>query len=336
MTVELVAADGSNLSAPVEASLGYQFYLTPHLTFNFAYSIGVSDSAPTWRTLFGLSTCQGVGSYIKAIPVVVRKGSKGPAVGGVIRPVKIIPLSPLLLKTPELTATSRKFEVPVENEEDEVVIRPYGTVVITQQPAATPVNIPKMMTAEQLETPAVESAVSVTPAVIDDKQASQTEYSLTRVSGVTPLYGVRLKGSADKNAVTTTLESLPGAPVTAYRKFRLPDNIFEFDNADMIPEVKKSISELAEFIRKDEKWVFLRIDGHTDGVGSVKYNMDLSLKRAISIATHLITREGIDSSRIFVRGMGKSAPIADNSTDEGRKINRRFEILFLVHKEKAK
>jgi len=77
----------------------------------------------------------------------------------------------------------------------------------------------------------------------------------------------------------------------------------------------------------------MRIDGHTDAVGSVKYNMDLSLKRAITVANYLITREGIDPSRIFVRGMGKSTPIADNSTDEGRKLNRRFEIVFLVHKE---
>jgi len=101
----------------------------------------------------------------------------------------------------------------------------------------------------------------------------------------------------------------------------------------MMPEVIKSISELAEFIRNDKKWVYLRIDGHTDGVGSVTYNMDLSLKRAIAVANYLITREGIDPVRMFVRGMGKSAPIADNSTDEGRKLNRRFEVVFLVHKD---
>lgn len=347
VTFEYTAADAASFDAPVEAALGYQYYITPHLTWNMSYGVGLNDAAPSWRVLFGLSTCQGVGAYIKPVPEVVRKGDKSKSTQ-VIRPTKVMPLTPLLIKTPALTTPSSKFEVPLEQDGEEIVIRPYGTVIIQQQAAATPVTLPKMKLPGEMEvaavpppvepvtplpSPEVGEPVQVAPTIVMDK-TSASEYSLTRVSGVTPLYGVRLKDTSGKGAVAAPLTAIPGGPVTAYRKFRLPDNLFEFDNAEMLPEVRKSISELAEFIRSDTKWVYLRIDGHTDGVGSVKYNLDLSLKRAIAVANYLITSEGIDPARIFVRGMGKSAPIADNSTDEGRKLNRRFEIVFLVHKEK--
>jgi len=326
-TFELTLADTLHSDAPIEASLGYQYYITPHLTFNFSYAMGVNDAAADWRVLFGLSTCQGVGAYIKPIPEVKRKDGKGVKTGELARPTKIIPISPLLIKTPALTSPASKFEVPVDAEGDEIIVRPYGTVVIPQQPAVAKAVTPKPESPE----PQLEEPVAAQPVIIPDVEAP-AESAVTRVSGVTPLYGVRLQGPK----VVTQAAREPQQLVTAYRKFRLPDNLFEFDNAEMIPDVQKSVSELADFIRKDNKWIFLRIDGHTDGVGSLKYNMDLSLKRAISVANYLITREGIDPARIFVRGMGKSSPIADNSTDEGRKLNRRFEIVFLVHKEKEK
>lgn len=311
MTLEFTAADASSTDAPMEATAGFQYYITPHLTFNLAYSMGLNDAASDWRVLFGLSTCQGVGAYIKPIPVVRRKGDKGDKVE-IIRPAKVIALSPLLTKTVALTTPANKFEVPVDSEGEEILIRPYGNIVLPQQPSTKSLTLSK-------------------PATAEDEAAPPTkEGAADRASGVTPLYGVTVKGQV------APIETL-AAPVTVYRKFRLPDNLFEFDNSELIPEVQKSIAELAEFIRKDTKWVFLRIDVHTDGFGSIKYNMDLSLKRAITVANYLINREGIDPSRIFLRGMGKSAPIADNSTDEGRKQNRRFEIVFLVHKdEKAK
>lgn len=324
VTLEAIAADAAELSrAPAEASLGFQYYITPHLTFNLAGGAGLNSVAPDWRLLIGVSTCQGVGAYIKPVPVLIRKGPKGPQES--IRPTKVVALSPLLIKTPALTAPASKFEVPVDAEGDEMIVRPYGNVVIPQQSAVAKLIKP------QYEEPLPAGAAEPLPVVVPPVKEDTPEYTLTRVTGVTPLYGVSLKGEAP---VVAPVEKVSISPVSAYRKFRLPDNLFEFDNADMIPEVQKSVSELAEFIRKDDKWVFLRIDGHTDAVGSVKYNMDLSLKRAISVANYLITKEGIDPARIFVRGMGKSAPIADNSTDEGRKLNRRFEIVFLVHKEK--
>lgn len=325
LTLEFTGADAVSFDAPVEASLGFQYYLSPHLTFNLSYGMGLNDAAADWRVVFGLSTCQGVGAYIKPIPMVSRIKDKSTLGREFTKPFKVVPLSPLLIKTPALTTPSSKFEVPVDPDAEEVLFRPYGTVIIAQQPAATPVTLPKVATDEIQPVPAAEP-VPEPPIVVE--QPESTEYSLSRVSGVTPLYGVRLKG-----AKTAVAKPLKVPPVKAYKKFRLPDNLFEFDNAEMIPEVKKSISDLAEFIRKDEKWLYMRIDGHTDGVGSVRYNLDLSLKRAIAVANYLITREGMDPARIFVRGMGKSAPIADNSTDEGRKLNRRFEIVFLVNKE---
>jgi outer membrane protein OmpA-like peptidoglycan-associated protein len=331
LTLEVDGADAATFDGSLESSLGFQYYLSPHLTFNLSLGVGMGDAAAQWRMLVGLSTCQGVGAYIKPVPVVTRKGDKGARAGEVIKPTKVLPITPLLIKTPILTTPSSKFEVPVDPDMEEVTIRPYGSVVIAQQPATSPVTLPKM---EPHDPQIVPVADETMPPIASEEGA--LEYTLTRVSGITPLYGVRLRTPDSKSAIPTPVEKMPGGAVTAYRKFRVPDNLFEFDNTDMLPEVQKSISELAEFIRKDEKWVYLRIDGHTDGVGSVKYNLDLSLRRAISVANYLINREGIDPAKIFVRGMGKSTPIADNSTDEGRRLNRRFEIVFLVHKGKGK
>ena len=93
------------------------------------------------------------------------------------------------------------------------------------------------------------------------------------------------------------------------------------------------LSEVADQIRKDKKWLYLKVDGHTDSIGSMPYNMDLSLKRAIAAATFLISHEGVEASKIFIKGFGKSTAIADNSTADGRRKNRRTEVLFLVSKE---
>lgn len=326
VTFEATAADLTRFSsAPAEASVGFQYYLTPHLTFNISGGVGLNSAAADWRLLLGMSTCQGVGAYIKPIPVVRPKGAAEKP--ETIRPTKVVALSPLLIKTPVLATPANKFEVPLDPDGDEMLVRPYGNVVIPQQTAsAKPIK-------PQIEKPPAAGASETLPIVVPPVKEDSSEYTLTRVSGATPVYGVSIKGATPSyEPVGKGSKNL----MAAYRKFRLPDSLFEFDNADMVPEVQKSVSELAEYIRKDERWVYIRIDGHTDAVGSTKYNMDLSLRRAISVANYLITKEGIDPSRILVRGMGKSSPIADNSTDEGRKLNRRFEIVFLVPKEDQK
>lgn len=68
------------------------------------------------------------------------------------------------------------------------------------------------------------------------------------------------------------------------------------------------------------------VEGHTDSVGSVAMNNELSLKRAMTVRDYLIA-QGVPASSIDVAGLGLSAPIGDNSTPDGRARNRRVEIV---------
>ncbi|MBV8062405.1 MAG: OmpA family protein [Nevskia sp.] len=99
---------------------------------------------------------------------------------------------------------------------------------------------------------------------------------------------------------------------------------FDFDKATLTAEAKTILDQVASALqaRPDIK---VEIDGHTDGKGSVSYNQKLSERRAASVKAYLVGK-GIDGGRMTTAGFGKSRPIADNKTDEGRALNRRVEL----------
>jgi OOP family OmpA-OmpF porin len=66
-------------------------------------------------------------------------------------------------------------------------------------------------------------------------------------------------------------------------------------------------------------------EGHTDSIGTERYNQGLSERRANS-ARDYVSKKGISASRITTRGFGESKPIADNKTADGRSKNRRVEV----------
>ncbi len=72
----------------------------------------------------------------------------------------------------------------------------------------------------------------------------------------------------------------------------------------------------------------IRIEGHTDNVGSASFNQILSEKRAMSVKNYLVER-GIEPDRLNVEGFGASKPIADNSTNAGKALNRRVEFIII-------
>jgi outer membrane protein OmpA-like peptidoglycan-associated protein len=125
---------------------------------------------------------------------------------------------------------------------------------------------------------------------------------------------------------------LPDSPFPAKvkRQFRFPELTYAFNQWDLSEEGRRSISMVVEELRKDNKFFIVSIEGHTDDVGSDRYNQVLSFKRAVAAATHMVLRDGFDPARIFVKGYGESKPIEDNAKDEGRERNRRVELLILV------
>jgi outer membrane protein OmpA-like peptidoglycan-associated protein len=73
--------------------------------------------------------------------------------------------------------------------------------------------------------------------------------------------------------------------------------------------------------------VRVRVEGHTDNVGSSSSNQALSLERAEAVRVFLEAK-GIDAFRVDVLGLGDSMPVADNTTEEGRSANRRVEVVI--------
>jgi outer membrane protein OmpA-like peptidoglycan-associated protein len=69
----------------------------------------------------------------------------------------------------------------------------------------------------------------------------------------------------------------------------------------------------------------IRVEGHTDNVGSDSFNQDLSERRAASVRDQLVKR-GVDYNRMQVVGFGESMPVATNDTEAGRQMNRRVEL----------
>jgi outer membrane protein OmpA-like peptidoglycan-associated protein len=138
---------------------------------------------------------------------------------------------------------------------------------------------------------------------------------------------------------TSVGESLAAVPMktvqaVAHKKFRLPSTVlFGFDDATLTEEGKAAITDVVTTITSEKGWYVLRVDGFTDSLGSDDYNIKLGLRRAISVASYMVTNNGIDPSILFVKSSGEYEPIATNETEEGRSLNRRAEIVLFIQKE---
>jgi OmpA-OmpF porin, OOP family len=81
------------------------------------------------------------------------------------------------------------------------------------------------------------------------------------------------------------------------------------------------------FLNENSK-VRVEIRGHTDNLGSVQHNRQLSEKRALSVYNYLISK-GIDKNRLHFKGFGPDNPVATNDSEEGRQLNRRIEFVII-------
>ena len=103
--------------------------------------------------------------------------------------------------------------------------------------------------------------------------------------------------------------------------------IFFDTNSDVIqPESTPTLREIGDMLNAHGDMALV-IEGHTDSEGDSDYNLELSERRASAVVRYLVDAYGIASDRLMAEGLGESAPVADNSTPEGRQQNRRVELV---------
>ena len=110
--------------------------------------------------------------------------------------------------------------------------------------------------------------------------------------------------------------------VTAFRNLN-----FDTNKSDIRPESFDSLTKLAELLKKETSWK-LKVEGHTDSVGSPESNLELSKKRAASAKQYLVDK-GAPEGMITTEGLGETKSLTDNNTAESRQKNRRVVLIII-------
>ena len=117
-------------------------------------------------------------------------------------------------------------------------------------------------------------------------------------------------------------------PMKQGATIQLHQILFEKASAQLLDSVQVELDYLADFM-KAHSGMTIEVVGHTDNQGAFQLNLSLSQERASVVKDYLVEK-GIAPDRIMVKGRGSTQPIASNSTEEKRKLNRRVSFIIVT------
>ena len=123
---------------------------------------------------------------------------------------------------------------------------------------------------------------------------------------------------------TDTIQMVDSSKQTVFKPVVLPNVQFYTNSANLIPTSLSDIQQLAQHLI-DTPELDAIVIGHTDNVGEAQSNLKLSQRRAETVRNVIISM-GVEANRLTAIGKGDKEPKADNSTEEGRLMNRRVEV----------
>jgi uncharacterized repeat protein (TIGR01451 family) len=324
---------------PLDAIGGFRWHLGPvDLTFGGGAGLTSGQGSPDFRLFVGVTTPkppyaeEGVGPNLaaessKAYNVVDRDGD------GRTSPGDLLEYRINLVNSGDRAATQVKVVDPIPEHTKYVP----GTLTIDARPMSDVVDDDQA----EIDPGPPERAVFRLPileAAPGKKEAIFTfqveiDRNLTEITTIV--------NQAVGSAAELPEFPIPAASTTVFpaiaehehvivgpEKLELTEEIhFEFDKAVIRRESWPILQELGDVLKQYPD-LRVRIEGHTDSVGSESYNQRLSERRALAVRDFLVGL-GIDSSRLEWAGYGESRPIATNDTSEGRAMNRRTEFPVL-------
>lgn len=118
------------------------------------------------------------------------------------------------------------------------------------------------------------------------------------------------------------------AALTANGHVVLSDLAFDSGSSSLSPGAYESLAQLGDWMTRTPG-VRIALVGHTDSIGGREGNLSLSRQRAEAVRARLIDDAGVDPGRIEADGVGYLSPLAPNTTEDGRSLNRRVEAVLL-------
>jgi OOP family OmpA-OmpF porin len=132
----------------------------------------------------------------------------------------------------------------------------------------------------------------------------------------------------DGDGVPDNLDKCPGTPegavVNEYGCSEFDNVMFDFNKSNIRPEYYRTLDDIVALMNANPD-MRIKIEGHTDNIGTIDYNKALSDRRAMAAKNYLVGK-GIAADRIMTEGIGLWRPAATNDTEEGRARNRRAVI----------
>jgi len=187
----------------------------------------------------------------------------------------------------------------------------------------------------QSETGAVNSRVDQVQGQVEQAQTRLTDHDQRLKSQDSKLQAHEQQMGEISKTAQDALQRAAAAGKLAEGKFLYEtvltdDKVkFGFDKKELSPEAKAALDEFAAKLAAENQGVYIEIQGHTDSVGSEKYNEELGLMRAEAVRRYLSQQHKFPLHRVNVISYGKTSPIADNKTREGRSQNRRVALVVL-------
>ena len=173
-----------------------------------------------------------------------------------------------------------------------------------------------------------------TKQIITQVQTDESgNYLITLPVGKDYAFNVNRKGylfysdnflMADKSPDSTYKKNIVLQPIELNANIILKNIFFDVNKFALKTESQVELDKLVQLLIENPL-LQIEISGHTDNVGKPSDNLTLSMERAKSVIDFLISKN-IDAKRLSSKGFGETKPIADNTTDEGRALNRRTEL----------
>jgi len=162
-------------------------------------------------------------------------------------------------------------------------------------------------------------------AQVDNKAAAADQKALAAGQTADQANQNATQASNRVTSLAGTVENLDN-----YKSVADTTVLFGFDKAQLTRKDKEQLDDFAAQLQSQRHYI-IQVEGYTDSTGPADYNYQLSQRRADAVIQYLASKYSVPAHKIFLIGLGKDNPVAQNTTTHGRAQNRRVDVRLMAN-----